>query len=297
MKLSGTTRPYAVLGHPVGHSLSPVMHNAAFRSLQMDAVYLAFDVRSARLMEVLRAMRDLGFGGINLTVPLKEVAFRGLSALDESASRLGAVNTVRFLPDGTMEGHNTDGAGFLAALKEAFGTTVKGSSLLVLGTGGAGRAVALTCAAEGCERVALADVESARAERVAAEIAGISPGTAAEVVAADGESLKRSAASVDLVVQATPVGMKEGDRSLLSPDAFRGGQMAYDLIYMYPETAFMKAALEGGARVANGLGMLLHQGAAAFTIWTGREAAVEAMREALRDEVYGRKTPVARTDR
>lgn len=285
MTLSGHTKPFAVLGHPIGHSLSPVMHNASIQALGMDAVYLAFDVAPARLMTVLRAMADMGFGGVNLTVPLKEVAFNGLSDLDESARRLGAVNTVEYV-DGTMRGHNTDGYGFLTAAREAFGAGPAGHSVFVLGTGGAGRAVAITCAVEGVSRIAVADLDPTRAEKVAAEISRLAPGMTIEIIPSDQRAWEKAARTADLVVQATPVGMKPDDKSLLSPDGFHAAQMVFDLVYMYPETAFMKAARQAGARAANGLGMLLHQGAKAFSIWTGGEPDVEVMRKALEREVY-----------
>jgi shikimate dehydrogenase len=287
MQLSGHTRPFAVLGHPIGHSLSPVMHNAAFQSLGMDAVYLAFDVRPERLMSVLPSLADLGFGGVNLTVPLKEIAFSGLSDLDESARRLGAVNTVQFLPDGALRGHNTDGDGFLAAVEEAFGSGVTGRSVFLLGTGGAGRAVALTCAARGAARIAVSDIEAQRAEQVADEIGDTAPAVEVSMAPSEPAALERACREADLVVHCTPVGMKKGEPSLLGAGAFRNAQMVFDLIYMYPETVIMRAARQGGARTANGLGMLLHQGARAFTIWTGRSAAVEAMRSALQKQVYG----------
>jgi len=284
--ISGHTQPFAVLGHPIGHTLSPAMHNANFRALGMDALYLAYDIEPARLMQALPAMADLGFRGVNLTVPLKEVAFRGLHQLDESARRLGAVNTVEFTRTG-LKGHNTDGKGFLLAIREAFGRNVSGLSVFVLGSGGAGRAVALTCAAAGARGVTVGDVDIARARRVAREIRRTSR-TAVVAVPATVAAWTEASRQADLVVQATPIGMKKGDRSLLPPRAFRKGQMAFDLIYMYPETPFMKAARRGGARTANGLGMLLHQGAWAFTIWTGKKAAVATMRKALETAVYAK---------
>lgn len=287
IKISGHTRPFAVLGHPIGHTLSPVMHNAAFEALGWDALYLAFDVKPERLMAVLPAMRSMGFGGVNLTIPHKEVAFRGLSRLDDSARLLGAVNTVKFAEDGELVGHNTDGAGFLRALDEAFGRTVKGDSVLVLGSGGAGRAVALTAAREGARRLVLADLDESRCDRVATEIRGLFP--AVEVAVAGAAAAQVEAArQADLVVQATPVGMKADDRSLLGPEAFRAGQRAFDLIYHVSQTVFMEAARQGGAEAVNGLGMLLHQGAKAFHIWTGVQPPLEAMRRALEQAVYGR---------
>lgn len=262
------------------------MHNAGIGALKMDAVYLAFDVDPARLLDVLPAMRDLGFGGVNLTVPLKEVAFHGLEDLDISARRLGAVNTVEFLADGTLRGHNTDGYGFLVAIREAFDASVQGRSVFVLGTGGAGRAVAITCAAEGAARLMLSDMDESRGRKVAAEIAGIAPGVEVKVLPPDRAQWSKASLEADLVVQATPVGMKSEDNALLGPEAFREGQMAFDMIYMYPQTTFMQPAISAGAHTANGLGMLLHQGARAFEIWTGRDAAVDAMRTALEKAVY-----------
>ncbi len=287
MQISGHTRPFAVLGHPIGHSLSPVMHNAAFQSLGMDAVYLAFDVRPERLPSLLPALGDLGFGGVNLTVPLKETAFNDLSDLDESARRLGAVNTVQFLADGGLRGYNTDGDGFLAAVAEAFGAGVAGCAIFFLGTGGAGRAVALTCAASGAARIALSDIDGQRVEQLAVEIDGAFPAVEVQKVQPEPAAQRRACREAELVVHCTPVGMKPGEPSLLPAGAFHPGQMLFDLIYMYPQTAIMRAAREGGARTANGLGMLLHQGARAFTIWTGRSAAIDAMRAALQQKVYG----------
>ncbi len=263
------------------------MHNTAIAALKMDAIYLAFDVHPDRLMDVLGAMREMGFGGANLTAPLKEVAFRGLAKLDESARLLGAVNTVRFAPDGTV-GFNTDGAGFLKAVEEAFGGPVAGKSVFVLGAGGAGRAVALACAGAGVTAISVCDADVARSRTLAVEIeTRFSIETIHEVAVGPGQA--DAARKAEIVIQATPVGMKEGEPSLLGPDAFREGQWAFDLIYMYPETAFMKAAKRGGAQAANGLGMLLHQGAAAFEIWTGVKPPADAMRKALEREVYGGK--------
>lgn len=288
MNISGHTQVFAVLGHPIAHTLSPAMHNANFKALGMDAVYLAFDVAPGRLMRTLTSMADMGFKGVNLTVPLKEVAFRGLSNLETLAGHLGAVNTVEFLPGG-LRGYNTDSNGFITAVKESLGCGVKGASVLMLGSGGASRAVALTCASRGAAKIALTDIDEPKARKLAADIRKRIPGARPVVVPPDRAAWIDASRNADLVVQATPVGMKPSDASLLPPDAFRKGQMFYDLVYMYPETATMRAARCAGARAANGLGMLLHQGAAAFTIWTGRKAAVEVMRKTLESAVYGRR--------
>ncbi len=284
MNLSGHTKPFAVLGHPIGHTLSPVMHNASMQELKFDGIYLALGVHPDELMEVLPAMAKMGFAGVNLTIPHKEIAFRGLDKLDESAELLGAANTVAFTEDG-MVGHNTDGYGFLKALEEAFGKTVEGDAVFVLGCGGAGRAAALMAAKEGAASLVLADIDAARVQAMEDEIKGLAP----EIKISQAQDKEMQVAlcrESDLVVQASPVGMKKDDPSLLPPEAFRAGQRAFDLIYMYPETAFLTTAREAGAEIANGLGMLLHQGARAFEIWTGTEPSVPAMRKALEDAVY-----------
>jgi shikimate dehydrogenase len=285
MNLSGHTKPFAVLGHPIGHTLSPVMHNASMEELNFDGIYVALDVQPDRLMEVLPAMELMGFAGVNLTVPHKEIAFRGLDRLDASAKLFGAANTIEFSPEG-MIGHNTDGYGFLKALEESFGKTVAGDAVFVLGCGGAGRAVALQAAAEGAKSLVLADIDADRVQKLEDEISGLTPDI--EVVQVlDKERQVAACRDCDLVVQASPVGMKKNDPSLLPAEAFRAGQRVFDLIYMYPETALLTAAREAGAEIANGLGMLLHQGARAFEIWTGTQPSVPAMRKALEEAVYG----------
>ncbi len=285
MNLSGHTKPFAVLGHPIGHTLSPVMHNASMQELGFDGIYLALDVHPDQLMEVLPSMAKMGFAGVNLTVPHKEIAFGGLDKLDESAKLLGAANTVQFTEDG-MIGHNTDGYGFLKALDEAFGKTVKDDAVFVLGCGGAGRAVALMAAKEGAKSLVLADIDAERVQRLEDEIKSLAPEVSITQALDDSSKIELCRAC-DLVVQASPVGMKKGDPSLLPPEAFRAGQRAFDLIYMYPETAILSTARQAGAQIANGLGMLLHQGARAFEIWTGVEPSVPAMRKALEEAVYG----------
>jgi len=283
--LSGHTEPYAVLGHPIGHTLSPLMHNAAFDLWKRDAIYLAFDVLPERLMDVLPAMAHMGFRGVNLTVPHKQVAFENLEHMDDIARLFGAVNTIAFTPEGLV-GHNTDGYGFLKALDEAFGCGVEGRHVLVVGAGGAGRAVALMAADAGAATLCLVDLDGTRAEIVAREITRMDRNVEANAVPlSDAAAIARD---MDLLVQATPLGLRPEDPAPLDSSAFVPGQLAFDLVYMYPETAFMKMAREAGARAANGLGMLLHQGARALEIWTGQSAPVEVMRQVLEQAVYGK---------
>jgi shikimate dehydrogenase len=288
MNISSQTKVYAVLGHPIGHTFSPAMHNAAFAALDLDALYCAFDVAPEQLLGVLAAMRAMGFGGVNLTVPLKEVAFRGLARLDASAKRLGAVNTIEFAHEGLV-GHNTDGYGFLRAHDEAFQGPLKGGTVFVLGAGGAGRAVALMCAEAGAREITLGDLDVIRCHKVAGEIRDHFAACAVQV-ALNTDHWQAAAHAAELIVQATPVGMKSDEKPLLGTAAFHQGQRLFDLIYWFPETIHMRVARAAGVTVANGLGMLLHQGARAFEIWTGQPAPLAAMRAALEAELQARRT-------
>ena len=276
----------AVLGHPIGHTLSPVMHNASIKALGLEAEYEygKLDVPPGELLARLAQLPSEGYAGVNLTIPLKEVAFKGLKQLADSARILGAVNTVEFTGEG-MVGHNTDGYGFLKALEESFGRTIEGDSVFVLGCGGAGRAVALMTALNGAQSIVLADVDADRVENLSAEIGQLAPDVGIFQCLEKSTQIELCR-EADLIIQASPVGMKKDDPSLLPKEAFRDGQRVFDLIYMYPETAFLSTAKSAGAQIANGLGMLLHQGARAFEIWTGIEPNVEAMRKALEKAVY-----------
>jgi len=279
--LSGKTLPFAVLGHPVGHSLSPAMHNPALQAMGLDAAYLAFDVVPERVLEVLASMEIMGFGGVNLTVPHKEVAFAGFDRLDASAQVMRAVNTVQFTPEG-MVGHNTDGVGFLRSAEEAFGEGLRGADVFVAGTGGAGRAVAIASAQAGAARVVLYNRTASKAERLAEELEAL--GTDAVVAVTD---QGRDAAASGWVINGTSLGMKADDPALLPMEAFRSGQKVMDLIYVKPVTPFMAPAIAAGAEVVNGLGMLLHQGVKALEIWLDRDIPVAAMRAGLEQAVYG----------
>lgn len=275
---------FAVLGHPIKHSLSPDMHTASFQSIGFDGSYEKIDVPPDALMTRLAQLAAEGFGGVNLTIPLKEVAFRNLDQLDESARLLGAVNTVQFI-DGKMIGYCTDGFGILKAIKEAFGESVEGKSLFFIGSGGAGRAAALSAAQAGATSITLSARSEKRVMPLAAEIRALNATVDVHIALTIEEKIAQCHAC-DLVINASPIGMHQDDASPLPPEAFHAGQLVYDMIYMYPETAVMKAAAQSGARTANGIGMLVHQGAKAFEIWTGIPADSNAMKKAVAAAVY-----------
>ena len=288
MKIAAPTS-FFLLGHPVGHSLSPFMHNAAFKALGLNAHYALLDVAPGDVPRTLADLRAQGCGGANVTIPHKEAAYRFLAAkgrLSDVAQLLHSVNTVAFRPDGSLFGDNTDAPGFLDALQEAFRASPKGKRILVLGCGGAGRALALTCAMQGAESILVADVNLAARRRLLLALRQTAPGLPVAGVSLD--RARAAARDCDLIIQATPVGMHAGDPSLLPAESFRKGQLVFDLIYNPAVTPLLATARAAGARTANGLGMLLHQGARAFRLWTGRKAPVPVMRAALEKALKAR---------
>lgn len=271
-----TTPPrFAVLGHPIAHSFSPVMHAASFRAIGFDGQYEKRDVPPEALAQALDALEAEGFTGLNLTIPHKQLAVPMMDSLSPEAQRLGAVNTVLFR-DGKRLGHNTDGPGFLAAAKVTLGFEPAGKRVAVIGCGGAGRAVALSLAYAGVTWIGLLDVDTARVAALAEEIArnaGIS------VEAIDHTRL----CEADLVAQCSPSGLAVFPGPAAHAADFRAGQCLYDIVIPpgQPETPTMAEARKAGVRCANGVRMLVEQGALSFAFWTGREADREAMERAV----------------
>ena len=275
MKIDGTTTVVGVLGAPISHTASPAMHNAAFAALKMNWTYLAFHVEPGALPGALNGIRALNFAGVNLTVPHKVAALDLLDEVDPDAKKLGAVNTVA-VEDGKLRGYNTDGYGFSKAILEEFNFSLKGKRVLVLGAGGAGRAIAVQCILDGAAKV---------------RVANRTPGKASgfEELPLTSSAVAKVIGDVDLLVNATSVGLRDGDSLGLNASLFSPQLYVYDTIYRPAETALLQQAREGGARVANGLSMLLHQGARSFEIWTkDKMAPIAKMRQALKAAVYGK---------
>ena len=282
---------FALLGHPVKHSLSPLMHEASFQALNVDASYSCIDVEPEALGACLAACREQGYAGLNVTVPHKTAALAWMDHLDASVHLYGAVNTVRMDAAG-LTGVNTDAEGFLKDLAVNHCLSPEAARVVILGCGGAGRALAIACAHRGANEVVLANRTLAKAERVAAEIAVRVPDSPAEIRVLAPEPAVWAAAcrEADLVVQCTTAGLHACDAPLLPPEAFRRGQFLYDIVYTQRVTPTMRSALAAGADAVNGAGMLVYQGAAAFREWTGRDADTCAMRAALNARLYGTRS-------
>ncbi|HET6514002.1 MAG TPA: shikimate dehydrogenase [Thermodesulfovibrionales bacterium] len=269
MKISGTTKITGLFGYPVEHSLSPAMHNAAFEYLGLDYCYITFPVRPDSLGEAVRAIRALDLKGVNVTIPHKENVIGLLDAVHEEASFIGAVNTIENR-DGRLTGYNTDGRGFMGSLSEA-GITVEGKRVLIIGAGGACRAISyyLSQKADG---VAIFDIDEAKVGRLVGDLGNIR----ANVRVC--KSLDRLE-GIDIVINATPLGLKETDPLPLHADLITEKMVICDVIYK--KTPLLKAASLKGCKTLDGLGMLLHQGVLAFEIWTGIKPPVAIMRNAI----------------
>ncbi len=277
--ISAGTRIFALIGDPVEGSLSPPMHNAAFRHLGLNCLYVAFRVPSPLLREAVLGVRAMGMGGLNVTFPHKTAILPFLDELDPSAREVGAVNTVKN-EGGRLIGFNTDGEGAVRFLREKLGS-LKGKRAVMLGAGGAARAIAFSLLREGAELTLLNRTPS-RAKRLASEL-GKKGAVRVSWGGLGKEELREALSSADLLLNATPVGMDRRDETLVTHDLMHPNLFVMDLVYHPPETRLMREARKAGARAENGLGMLLHQAALSFTIFTGRRAPLQVMRRALRE--------------
>ena len=274
---NGSTLHFAVIGDPIGHSRSPLMHNAAFRALGIDADYTAIHVTRDSLPEFLQRARTT-LNGFNITVPHKNAVIPFLDGITPRAALAGSVNTVS-VRDGKLFGDTTDGIGLERAVREVFGLPLKGASICILGCGGVVRALVFHLADAGCARIRILNRTAEKAALLTDEILKHAPALDCGYAALDDlPAVKSAFDSADLVIQCTSLGLKDGDGSPVDPDLIPASACLFDTIYR--ETAILVRCRERGLRVSGGLPMLVHQGAESFRIWTGREAPVEVMRKA-----------------
>lgn len=267
---------YGIFGDPIEHSLSPAMHNAAFEAMNLQACYHAFLVRKRKLRDAILGASAMGFGGLNLTIPLKEKALE-IICPDDLADAIGAVNTVLFSPEEEALGYNTDGAGALLAL-QSLGAKVKGARILLIGAGGAAKAIAYALALEEAE-LTIANRDRARAEELAERSGARACGL---------DRLDMLVPQAEVVINASSVGMREGDARLFHGSLLHRGQLVFDIVYNR-ETELLKDASSAGAETLDGVMMLVYQGAKAIEIWTGREAPVDLMEKAVRSALEMRR--------
>jgi shikimate dehydrogenase len=297
-EINAATRLCAVFGSPIAHSASPAMHNAAFAKLGLNWRYLAFEVNPKNLQAAIEGAKAMNFAGLNLTVPHKLLAVEMVDELDESAKKWGAVNTIKFERSAggspaSSSGHageppalraigfNTDADAIVQSLREDLKLELRGAKVLLLGAGGAGRTAALKLASEHVAELFVVNRTEEKADAIAGEIIESFPTVKV--------SVGYPKTDVDLLINATSLGLKPDDSSPLDEKQFslKQTRAVYDMIYRPAETKLLKAAKKSGCKTANGLGMLLHQGAKAFEIWTGKPAPLDVMRRALEENVYG----------
>lgn len=284
MKLTGKTRVLGIFGDPVAHSLSPAMQNAAFQQGGIDAVYVPFRVTTQGLPAAVEGMRALGIQGVNVTIPHKEQVIDLLDEVDEAARQIGAVNVI-VNRDGTLVGYNTDGIGFLQALREEFGFDPRGRKVLLLGAGGACRAAAVALAQSGAVRIGIANRTAGRARALAEEFGAAFQGTSFAGLSLVEGDLAAALPDIDLVVNTSAVGLKGESFAGFPWENLAPEALIYDMVYRQGDTPLIQDALARGHRAAGGQGMLAGQGEEAFSLWMGCRPPSGVMKSRLLAEI------------
>lgn len=273
---------FALIGDPVEQSLSPAMHNAAFKELGLNCAYFALRVPKSLLADAIAGIRAMGLAGLNVTIPHKINVVDMLDELDESASLVGAVNTVKN-DRGKLIGYNTDGDGALRALEEKIGS-LSGKEVLLLGAGGAARAIAFSLVGAGA-KLAIANRTASKARALASAIEE-KLGGSVEQVDMNRAKLMKVLKGADVLINTTTVGMyPDVDRTLVTSSMMHRGLVVNDIVYKPLQTRLLREAKRAGAKTVDGLGMLVHQGALAFEIWTGKRAPIKVMMAAAKREL------------
>lgn len=287
MNITGRTKVVGVIGDPVEHSCSPQMHNSAFKELSMDYVYVPFRVKPEHLKSAIDGFKALNVAGINVTLPHKKAVLPMMDSISEEAELIGAVNTLVF-KDGIVEGHNTDARGFIASLKEAGVSDLKGKKAVILGAGGGAQAVVVGLALEGVDRIIIANRTKEKAIELARSLSQKTRVTI-EGISLDDTFLRDYLLESDLLVSTITASMDTRIKLVVDPNWFHKELIVCDIVYIPPETNLLKAAVERGLKAIGGMGMLVHQGAISFQLWTRVEPPIEIMRQALINAIYGNK--------
>jgi shikimate dehydrogenase len=280
MEINSSTKLVGVIGHPISHSFSPFIHNAAFKKYGLNFIYLAFDIRPQMLKDAIKGFTAIGMVGFNVTVPHKESILRYLDEISGEASHIGAVNTV-LNKDGALIGYNTDCEGFLLSLKEE-GLTLNEKTVVILGAGGAAKAVAVACAKENAKELVVLNRNLKKAKQLVKSLKFYYD-ISCEGLPLEKDSIIKTMKRTDILINATSVGMKDADPLLIPEDAlFDSEKVVIDLIYNPPETILLKKAKQKGLKTINGLGMLVYQAALSFSFWTGQDPPIKTMQDSIK---------------
>ena len=276
--ITGSTRVYCLIGHPVEHSFSPIMHNANFQDLNLDYVYIAFDVHPDHLEKAINGMRALGIKGMNVTIPHKESVIQYLDEIEEVSMKIGAINTIKN-ESGYLIGRNTDAAGARKSLIDA-GCNISGKKILILGAGGVSRALCFILAEE-AEEIILADIFEERSKDLANEVKDKMGGNIKGRLSTK-ELIAEEINSVDILINATPIGMyPKIEATPISKEFLHSDLFVFDVVYNPLNTKLMKNAVEIGCKTLGGLDMLVNQGILAFEWWTGKSPKSNLMKNAI----------------
>ncbi|MGN0176965.1 MAG: shikimate dehydrogenase [Methanobrevibacter sp.] len=277
MEIKGSTNIVGLIGHPVEHSFSPPMHNAAFDKLGMDYAYVAFDVNPNNLKSAIKSGEALNIKGFNVTIPHKINVMQFLDEIDEVASLIGAVNTIDFK---NLKGYNTDGIGAIKAIEEV--SSIKNKNIVVAGSGGASRAISFYLAKYGAESITILNRNFDRAKSLASDITD--SGLINEVIGDSISKINDYSDNSDILIDTTPIGMHPNydDEPIVRAENMHEGQVVFDAVYNPNETVLIKETIKAGAKPVYGIKMLLYQGAESFKIWTGRKPPIDEMEKALR---------------
>jgi shikimate dehydrogenase len=270
---------YGLIGYPVKHSLSPLMHNAAFSHLKINAEYKLFPLQPNELQDFLKNFKKNNIFGLNVTVPYKEKVMPLLDKMSKEARLIGAVNTIKASRN-KLYGFNTDGQGFLKHLTCDLKFNLKGKTIAFIGAGGAARAVSVYLSKGNPKRISVYDIDKAKAKAIVKHLKENFKNVDFRFVNSVAEL---NINDTDLLINATPIGMRGADHCLVDEKYIHKNLLVYDLIYNPKETKLLRLAKKKGAKVSNGLGMLLYQGALSFEIWIGKKAPIEIMRSALNE--------------
>lgn len=285
--LTGHTRVVGVIGYPVEHSLSPAMHNAEFERLGLDWVYVPFPVRPENVEAALRGLAALGVAGTNVTIPHKQAVLPVLDEVTPEARIIGAVNTIHIDENGRMTGHNTDAPGWVEDIQQDI--LLAGSTVAILGAGGASRALCVAAALAGAKNVCIFNRTTETARLMSESLQAEFTQTVFDWAPLDGGGSRDKFLNYEIVVNATSVGMTTNPGSPVPVDWLNENQYVYDTIYTPAETELLRAARQRGCATRNGTGMLARQGALAFEIWTGQKADPERMESVIRRHLAGER--------
>lgn len=271
---------FGLVGFPVEHSYSAIMHNAVFKELGIDARYDLFEIKPFNFNQEFKALLDRGVSGLNVTIPFKEKVVKLVNSVEPQAELIGAVNTIKINADKTATGYNTDGAGFGMHLNDIVGFSVQGRQVSILGAGGAAKAICVQLAKTEVAGISIFDVAQDKAKKLKLKLTSNFPNCPVQVVKTADALLEHKP---DLLVNATPLGMHKGSESAFNAELLHKKLVVYDLVYNPKETPLIKQAKRKGCvGVFNGLGMLLYQGVLAFKIWLDTEPPIDVTEAAKR---------------